>query len=102
MKLVEVAAKVLSRRRYEAWYLRRIEMIEPEEVARRMSIAVAIVHNYVWEAERALVDHAQDIDDIEEHLACMISIIRGKRVENATDSTPKAVFSRQERKNFAP
>ena len=101
MKLIEVARANLRRREYECWYSRRIEMLEPEEVARRMNISVARVHNYVWEAERALVDHAADIEDPNDYLCTMLSIIRSRRIENVEDSTPKAAIRRQERQNFA-
>lgn len=101
MKLVEVAGRVLTRRQFECWYMRRIENMEAEEVARRMSLSYATVYNYVWEATRTLADHAADIEDPDDYLCCMISILRGHRIENAVDSTPKAVFNREERENFA-
>ena len=101
MKLVEVANKYLTRQKFSAWYLRRIEMIEPEEVARRMDVSVATVYNYVWQATRELADHIEEIEDPDDYLAYMISILRGHRIENAVDSTAKAAIKREERTFFA-
>ena len=97
MKLVEVATRVLTRRQRECWYLRRIELIEAEEVARRMQISLASVYNLTWEATRTLADHVDDIEDVDAALAYMVSILRGHKVENAEDSTVKSAIFREDR-----
>jgi hypothetical protein len=97
MKLVEVANRCLTRRQFECWYQRRIENIEPEEVARRMNVSVHRVHSLVWEATRELADHVDEIEDVDLHLSFMVSILRGHKVENAVDSTVKSVVLHEKR-----
>src|SRR5215831_1936306 len=100
LKLVEVATRVLTRRQFEVWYLSDIEMIEPTEIARRLSIAVATVYSTAFQARHKLSDHAGDIEDPDARLAYLISIRRGHNVEIAEDSTVKAVIYRQDRDKF--
>ena len=102
MKLVEVAKKHLKPHQFEVWYQRRIEMIEPEEVARRLSITVASVHQYVWMAERDLADHESEIEDVEEHLAVIITILRNRKVEDVRDTTLQKAAQRLEKENSRP
>ena len=100
MKLVEIAHKYLTARQRQAWYQRRIENIEPEEVARRMGILVHSVHNLVSEADQRLADHVCEIEDNDFLLAYLIPIRRGHKVENAEDTTVKSVLYRQKRAFF--
>jgi len=100
VKLVEVATRVLTRRQFECWYQSDIEMLEPDEIARRMDISVATVYSMAFKARHKLSEHAGDIEDPDTRLACLISIRRGHKVENAEDSTVKSVLFQEERDNF--